>query len=237
VTEGIGIRRNWKTLLVLVALLAWMTFDTSGVERGLRWLFPGENPVIYQRQTPAALMSDHLTITATASVLALVIGGSLGLLLLTPVGRRFRDVVVNLASFGQTLPTVAIIAMVVPSIGYGWRPVVLALVIYSILPIMLNVVAGVGAVPPAVVDAATGMGMSRRQRFWRVQMPMAAPVILGGVKNMLIINISAATVGAIVGAGGLGIPILAGIGQFNNALIIQGALPAALLALIVDQAL
>lgn len=236
-SDALGIRRHWRLLLAMSALLAWMTFHASGFESVLRIMFPASEPVLYQRQTPAELMGQHLAIVATASIAALVIGGSFGLLLLTPLGRRFREVVVNLTSLGQAFPSVALIAITAPVIGYGWRPVVLALVIYSILPVMLNVVAGVHAVPASVIDAAIGMGMNRRQRFWQVQIPLALPVILGGVKNMLIINVSAATIGAIVGAGGLGVPILAGIGQFNNALIVGGALPAVLLAVIIDRAL
>lgn len=232
-----GAIRDRLAVVAMLGLLAWMVVDTSGLESVLRWAFPGESVVLYARQSLGALMLDHIAITAAASGIALLIGGSLGLLLLTPAGERFSDVVVNLANFGQTLPSVAVIALVVPLLGYGWEPVIVALVIYSVLPVMLNVVVGVRSVSPAAVDAARGLGMSRRQRFWSVQIPLAAPVILGGIKNMLIINVSAATLGAIVGAGGLGVPILAGIGTFNNALIIEGAVPSALLALIIDRSL
>ncbi|MGB4592836.1 MAG: ABC transporter permease [Coriobacteriia bacterium] len=235
--DGIGIRRNWKSVAVFTAALAWMLFDQAGLGRVLAAVFPRESVVIYERQTLLQMFVDHIGITALASIVALVVGGVLGLGLLTPAGRRFKDVVVNVANFGQTFPSVAVIALVVPAIGYGWEPVVLALVIYSILPVMLNIVAGVSSVPPDVVDAARGMGLSRRQRFAQVELPLAMPVIAGGVKNMLIINVSAATLGAIVGAGGLGVPIIAGIGSFNNALVLEGALPAALLALIIDRSL
>lgn len=235
--DGIGIRRNWKSVVVLTAALVWMLLDQAGLGRVLAAMFPGESVVIYQRQTLARMFVDHIGITALASIVALVVGSVLGLGLLTPAGRRFKDVVVNVANFGQTFPSVAVIALVVPAIGYGWEPVVLALVIYSVLPVMLNIVAGVTSVPPDVVDAARGMGLSRRQRFAQVELPLAMPVIAGGIKNMLIINVSAATLGAIVGAGGLGVPIIAGIGSFNNALVLEGALPAALLALIIDRSL
>jgi osmoprotectant transport system permease protein len=102
---------------------------------------------------------------------------------------------------------------------------------------MINVIAGIANVPEATVDAARGTGMSGRQRFEQVQLPLAAPVIIGGIKNMLVIAVGAATLGAIVGAGGLGVPIVAGAGQFNPALVLEGALPSALLALIIDRAL
>ncbi|MHB1341699.1 MAG: ABC transporter permease [Coriobacteriia bacterium] len=236
-SEAFGIRRHWKAVVVLTAALAWMLLDTAGLARALGALFPSESVILYERQTLLQMFVDHMTVTAIASSIALVAGGFLGLLVLTPAGRRFKDVVVNVANFGQTFPSVAVIALVVPAIGYGWEPVVLALVIYSVLPVMLNIVVGISSVPPDVVDAARGMGLSRRQRFLQVELPLAMPVIAGGIKNMLIINVSAATLGAIVGAGGLGVPILAGIGTFNNALVLEGALPTALVALIIDRVL
>mgnify|MGYP000973462622 FL=1 len=128
-------------------------------------------------------------------------------------------------------------AIAVPAIGYGSKPVLLALVIYSILPVMVNVVAGIEGVPPAVVEAGRGMGMTRRERLLQLEIPIAMPVIMTGVRTMLVILISAATLGAVVGAGGLGVPIMSGIGSFNNSIIVYGSVPAILLALIVDRAL
>jgi osmoprotectant transport system permease protein len=102
---------------------------------------------------------------------------------------------------------------------------------------MLNVVAGLSGVPEAVLEAGNGMGMTRRERMTQLEMPLALPVIMTGIKTMLIILVSAATLGAVVGAGGLGVPIMSGIGAFNNAVVAHGAVPAILLALIVDRAL
>jgi osmoprotectant transport system permease protein len=127
--------------------------------------------------------------------------------------------------------------LLIPATGYGAEPVIIALVLYGILPIILNVIAGIDGVQPDALDAAVGVGMSARQRFFAVQLPLAMPVILGGIKNMVVINVSAATVGAVVAAGGLGMPILAGFSDYNNAYIIQGALPAITLALFFDRLL
>lgn len=236
-SEGLGIRRNWLSVAIMAGVLAWMVLDQTGLERILRAAFPDERVVVYERQTLGQLMVDHLTLVAVAGTIALVVGLSLGLFLLTPLGARFRDLILNLANLGQTFPSIAVMALIVPAIGYGWEPVIVALVAYSVLPVMLNVVAGVENVPEPVVDAARGLGMSRMQRFRQVQFPLAFPVILGGIKNMLVIAVSAATLGAIVGAGGLGVPIMAGVMQFNNALILEGAIPSALMALIIDRAL
>ena len=234
---SLGIRRNWLSVAIMTAVLLWMVVDASGVERLLRVAFPDERIVVYERQTLGQLMVDHLALVAVAAGIALAVGLLLGLFLLTPLGARFRDLVLNLANLGQTFPSIAVMALIVPALGYGWEPVIVALVAYSVLPVMLNVVAGVENVPADVVDAARGLGMSRIQRFRQVQFPLAFPVILGGIKNMLVIAVSAATMGAIVGAGGLGVPIMAGVMQFNSALILQGAVPSALMALIIDRAL
>ncbi len=235
--ETLALRRHWRSVAVMAAALVWMTFDQNGFGRLLGLLFPNETSLIYERETLATLMGQHLVLAGVSSVVALVIGVALGLVLLTPVGGNFRELIVNLASFGQTFPSIAVMAMLVPIMGYGWEPVVVALVIYSVLPVMLNVVAGIESVPPATVDAARGTGMSAIQRFTQVQLPLAMPVIMGGIKNMLVIAVGAATLGAIVGAGGLGVPIMAGANQFKPALVLEGAVPSALLALIIDRSL
>ena len=236
-TETLGIRRNWPSVVLMATALAWMVVDSEGLERILRAMFPAERIVLYERQTLGQLLADHMLLVAVAASVAAFIGLALGLLLLTPAGARFRDLILDLANFGQTFPSLAVMALVVPVLGYGWEPVIIALVAYSILPVMLNVVAGIEHVPDHIVDAARGIGMSRTQRLREVQLPLALPVILGGLKNMLIIAVSAATLGAIVGAGGLGVPIMAGVSSFNSALILEGAVPSALIALIIDRSL
>jgi osmoprotectant transport system permease protein len=235
--EMLGIRRNWPLVAVMTASLLWMTFNQDGFGRLLGLLLPDETVLIYPRATLATLMGQHLVLAGVSGGIALVIGVALGLLLLTPAGASFKDLVVTIANFGQTFPSIAVMALLVPLLGYGWEPVVVALVIYSVLPVMLNVVAGIESVPPAMTDAARGTGMNARQRFLTVQLPLAMPVILGGVKNMLVIAVGASTLGAIVGAGGLGVPILAGANEFKPALVLEGAIPSALLALIIDRSL
>ena len=228
---------HWGTITALAAFLLWMVFSPSGFEALLHVLAPGEAVVIYPTVRLSELMLQQLYLVVTASVLAVMIGGALGILALSRVGRPFRDVIMNLGNLAQTLPTAAVMALAIPAIGYGAKPVIIALVLYSILPIVLNVIVGIEGVQPAALDAATGIGMSPRQRLLSVELPLAFPVILGGVKNMLVINVSAATIGAIASAGGLGQPILAGFATYNTAFIIEGALPAAILALLVDRLL
>lgn len=232
-----GIRHHWKSVSVLVlALLAW-TLYTPGVRDFLGLFFPKGDRLIYDRSPLWSFLLEHLLLVAVAGVAAVIIGGLGGLLIMSPLGRPFRGVILRLANLGQAVPSVAIMAIAVPAVGYGSEPVLLALIIYSILPVMVNVVAGISAVPDAVVEAGKGMGMTRRERLLQLELPLAMPVIMTGIRTMLVILVSAATLGAVVGAGGLGVPIMSGIGSFNNAIVIHGAVPAILLALIVDRAL
>ena len=228
---------HWATIAALAGVTLWMTFNTEGFARLLSALVPDVETVIYPTKPLSTLMAEQIYVVAIASVFALVVGAGLGALALSRVGRPFRDIIVSMGSLAQTVPSVAIMALAVPVIGYGAEPVVLALVLYSILPIMLNIIAGIEGVSPDAYDAAVGMGMSPPQRFFSVQLPLAMPVIVGGIKNMLVINVSAATMGAVVAAGGLGMPILAGFHDYNNAFILQGALPAITLALLLDRLL
>lgn len=228
---------HWAGVTALGAVTLWMTFDANGFERLLRTLVPGQRTVLYPTKPLSVLMGEQVYLTLAASAIALAIGVALGLVALSRAGKPFRDLIVSVGNLAQTVPSVAIMALVIPLTGYGAEPVIIALVLYSILPIMLNVVAGVESVPPDTIDAATGMGMTPRQRFLSVQLPLAMPVIMGGVKNMLVINVSAATLGAVVAAGGLGMPILAGFKEYNDAFILEGALPAITLALFIDRLL
>lgn len=228
---------HWMVIAVLAGATLWMTFDTEGFARLLSALVPDADSVIYPTKPLSQLMGEQIFLVAVASLSALVIGGALGALALSRIGRPFRDIIVSIGSLAQTVPSVAIMALAVPLIGYGAEPVVLALILYSILPIMLNVIAGIEGVPQDAYDAAVGMGMSTPQRVFGVQLPLAMPVIIGGIKNMLVINVSAATMGAVVAAGGLGMPILAGFSTYNDAYILEGALPAITLALLLDRLL
>ncbi|MBN1628347.1 MAG: ABC transporter permease [Thermoleophilia bacterium] len=236
-TYSPGIRKHWKSASILAALLLVWTFYTPAVEAFLGLFFPESEGLTYTRTPLWSFLLEHLVLVVAAGAAAIVIGLAAGLLILSPVGRPFRDLVIRLANLGQAVPSVAIMAIAVPAVGYGSEPVLLALVIYSILPVMVNVVAGISAVPEAVVEAGRGMGMTRAERLLQLELPLAMPVIMTGVRTMLIIVVSAATLGAVVGAGGLGVPIMSGIASFNNAIVIHGAVPAILLALIVDRAL
>jgi osmoprotectant transport system permease protein len=177
----------------------------------------------------------HVELVLAAIGLALVVGLPLGLV----VARlpRARGAVLGTASVLYSLPTLALFALLVPMLGLGFWPALVALVTYA-LPILLrSLVAGLAAVPPAVLDAAAGMGLTPVQRLFRVELPLALPALLGGLRIAGVTLVSAATVGALIGAGGLGTLILTGLDQGHTEKILVGAGLVALLALALDQGL
>ena len=140
----------------------------------------------------------------------------------------------TIAAVGQTFPPVAVLAIAVPVIGFGLQPAIIALILYGVLPVLQATLAGLGAIDASVTEVAKGMGMSRGQRLRKVE-PLAAPVILAGVRTSVIINIGTATIASTVGASTLGTPIIIGLSGFNTAYVIQGALLVALAAIIADR--
>jgi len=139
--------------------------------------------------------------------------------------------------FAQTFPPIAVLALMMPLLGIGLMPAIVALSIYGLFPVVSGTVAGIDSVPPAVLDAARGMGMGRWSILVRVELPLAARVIMAGVRTSVIINIGTATIAAATGAGGLGLPIITGINTQNSAFLLEGAAAAAMLAVLADAAL
>src|SRR5690606_14204600 len=131
----------------------------------------------------------------------------------------------------QTIPSIALLGFMIPLLGIGAKPAIVALFLYALLPIIRNTYSGILGVNPAVKEAATAMGMTRRQVLWKVELPLAFPVILAGIRTATVITVGVATLAAYIGAGGLGEFIFGGIALNNSAMILAGAIPAALLAL------
>ena len=181
------------------------------------------------------LVMQHVALVGISSSLTIVIGVPLGVFVTRSAGGPFLPVTNDITALGQTFPPVAVLALAVPLTGFGLKPTVLALILYGLLPVVRNTVAGLTSVPLATSDAARGLGLTGRQILLRVELPLAAGVILAGVRTSVVINVGTAMIGAVIGAGGLGSPIVAGLVQDNLALVVEGALPAALLALLLDQ--
>jgi osmoprotectant transport system permease protein len=150
-------------------------------------------------------------------------------------GRAFRGLLETLAAIGQTVPPVGVLALAVPALGFGVRPAVLALALYGLLPIVQASLAGLDGVPAAVRDAAEGMGFSPLRRLLAVDLPLAAPLILAGVRTTVVINVGTAAIASTIGVRTLGTPIILGLDGNNTAYVLQGAVLVALLALVLDQ--
>ena len=149
-------------------------------------------------------------------------------------GSEFRPLIETLVSVGQTFPPVAVLAVAVPLTGFGETPALVALALYGLLPVLQGTLSGIESVPAAAMEAADGLGMNAWQRLWRVELPLAAPVILAGVRTSVIINIGTAAIASTVGARTLGLPIVVGLSGFNTAYVIQGAVLVGLLAVAAD---
>ncbi len=230
-------RRRWVLLAVFGGLFIAIISSSGLWETALRFLFPQESQVLHPRTSLIVLVMEHLSLVAISSSFTILIGVPVGVWVTRPAGRNFLPLVTDITSFGQTFPPVAVLALAVPMLGFGLLPTIAALFLYGLLPVVRNTIAGLSAVPPGSLETAYGMGMSRWQALFRVEIPLSARVILAGIRTSVIINIGTAMIGAVIGAGGLGSPIIAGLVQDNIAFILEGAIPAAMLAVLADQLL
>ncbi|CAO3452452.1 Osmoprotectant ABC transporter inner membrane protein YehW [Azospirillum argentinense] len=217
-------------LLVLAALVLGM----PALKPLFATLFPALDRPLYEADGFLALTLDHLALAGGASLIAVLLGGAAGIAVTRPFGREFRGVLDAVAAMGQTFPPVAVLAVSVPVLGFGPAPALIALTLYGLLPIVENTVAGLEAVPEPVREAARGMGMGPGALLWRVELPLAAPVILAGVRTAAVVNLGTAAIASTVGAKTLGLPIIVGLNGSNPAYVIQGAVIVAALAVVLD---
>jgi osmoprotectant transport system permease protein len=194
------------------------------------WNFVEQN-----RVEIADLTLEHLWMVGVSTLLALAVGIPLGIL----ITRRpaLRKPVIAAANIIQTIPSLALFGFLLPAPWIGERATrlaILALMLYALLPLIRNTYAGITGVDRGVILAARGMGLTESQLLFRVQLPLAASVILAGVRIAIVISIGLATIAAAIGAGGLGELIFRGLAMVNNSVILAGAIPAALMALAAD---
>lgn len=215
---------------LFLALLAGMPLLRPIFE----WGFPAVTPPVFERTTFFALWLSHAGLVAAASLAATLLGVGLAVFATRPAGRDFRPIVNALATVGQTFPPAAVLALAVPALGFGPLPTIVALFLYGLLPIIENAIAGLESVPPAVRDAAEGMGLSAWQRLRDVELPLAAPAILAGIRVSVTIAIGTATIGSTVGALTLGTPIFDGLAANKLPFVLQGAVLVALFAIVTD---
>ena len=194
-------------------------------------------PPIYDQGSLLGLALAHLSTVFLAAAASTVVAVALGIAVTRRRGAAFLPLSRTLVNIGQTFPPVAVLAIAVPLVGFGQTPTLIALFAYGLLPIFESTISGLQGCPPAVIEAANGMGMSPRQRLVAVELPLAMPLILEGIRLSLVINIGTATIGSTVAAKGLGEVIIAGLLSNNTAFILQGGLITGLMAMLLYDAM
>ncbi|WP_282183524.1 ABC transporter permease [Azospirillum sp. TSO5] len=222
-----------RLMLALVALVA-LVLGMPSLKPLFATLYPGLDRPLYEAESFVRLTLDHMALVGISSLAAILLGGGAGIAVTRPWGREFRGLLETVATMGQTFPPVAVLALAVPVMGFGAEPALIALTLYALLPVVENTVAGLDGVPAAVLDSARGLGMGPAEVLFRVELPLAAPVILAGVRTAVIINVGTAAIASTVGAKTLGLPIIVGLNGSNQAYVIQGALIVAALAVVID---
>jgi osmoprotectant transport system permease protein len=175
---------------------------------------------------------QHIELSLVSLLIAIVISVPLGIFLTR--FQMFAGSTIGVASIFQTIPSLALLGFMIPLLGIGWTPAIVALTVYGLLPILRNTYTGIMNVDKAMTEAGTGMGMTSMQVLFKVELPLALSVIMAGIRTAAVLIIGVATLAALIGAGGLGDLIFRGIAMVSPELILAGAIPAALLALFFD---
>lgn len=223
-------------LLWTVALLLGLAYGLPHSQPVFAALFPALPRPVYLQEPLAALLWQHLGLVLLSSAVSVLLGTTAGLAATRPAGRAFRPLLETIAAMGQTFPPVAVLAVAVPVVGFGELPALLALSLFGLLPVLQATLAGLESVPQPVQESARAMGLGPWQQLRHVQVPLALPLWVAGVRTSVIINIGTAAIASTVGAKTLGSPIIVGLSGFNTAYVMQGAILVGLLAVAADMA-
>lgn len=232
-TSGVE-KRTWKGLLVQPAVIAlifvgfviWLTTanltdsEAQTLEPGSLWF----------------LALQHLELTFVSAVIVLVIAIPVGVLLTRGKLARYSGPIIAVANIGQAAPAVGLVVLLAFWLGFGFWAAIVALVLYSLLPVLRNTMIGLQQVDRSLVEAARGMGMSPALVLFKVELPLAVPVMLAGIRTALVLLVGTAALATFVSGGGLGLLITTGVNLFLPKVLISGALLVALLALLIDWA-
>lgn len=200
-------------------------------------IFPTSRQLIHPNATVIEFAAQHLELVFVSSLITIPAGLLFGIIVTRDEFREVLPLVNNLVNSGQTVPTIAIVAFMAPIIGFGFWPAIIALVAYGLLPVVRNTIAGLDAVDDFIIDSARGMGMTPSQILFQIELPIASSIIMAGIRTSMVINVGTATLGAFVGSGGLGTPIASGLSMTVDSFILLGAIPAAILAILIDYVL
>ncbi|OIH95500.1 ABC transporter permease [Curtobacterium sp. MCBA15_001] len=211
-------------LVVLGAFAVWLaTADLTATERSTL------NPADL-----LALTWQHVLLTVVSTLIVLVIGIPLGIVLTRGALRRASGVILAIANFGQAAPAIGLVVLLAFWLGFSFWAAVIALVLYAILPVLRNTIIGIESVDARLVEAGRGMGMSAFAVLLKVELPLAVPVMLAGIRTALVLLVGSAALATFIGAGGLGLLITTGVNLFLPKVLVSGALLIALLALSID---
>jgi len=223
---GFAVRPSRAAPIVLLAVLAAIVY----------WLWSSgmAGEILAYWDDIAYLTVQHLELVAWSGALAIIVAVPVGIILSRPFFRSFAEAAIQVFNIGSTVPTLAILALSMTLLGIGIVPAVFGLWAATLLPIVRNTYAGLRAVPPHLVEAARGMGMTPAQVLWRVEFPNALFVVFGGIRTALAICVGSAPLAFLIGAGGLGELIFTGIALDELPMMMAGAIPTALIAVAVD---
>lgn len=212
--------------LVFIGWVIWRaTADLDSIERRqLEWIVIGR------------LIWQHVQLTLVSTFFVLIVAIPLGVALTRPRFRKAAPVAIGIANAGQAAPSIGLIVLLAIWISFGFWTAILSLTLYAILPVLRNTIVGLEGVDPTLVEAGRGVGMSGRAVLLRIELPLAVPVIMSGVRTALVLLVGTATLATFINAGGLGTLIVTGINLFRYPIVVSGALLVALLALLIDWA-
>ncbi|OQY01203.1 MAG: ABC transporter permease [Desulfobacteraceae bacterium 4572_130] len=223
---GIIFKKLNRFLLILILMGTGIIAERVGLIEYV--IDPNEYPFII------IFFWQHLILVVYSMAIATIIGLAVGIILTRKRFKKIAGVVMYIISLGQTIPSLAVLALAMSFLGIGTKPAIFALIIYSILPIARNTLAGIIAVPPYLVNAAKGMGMPAWRILLEIELPNATSVILTGFRVAMIINIGTAALAFLIGAGGLGDLIFSGISLMRTEQLLAGAIPVTFMALVAD---
>ncbi|QDP42127.1 ABC transporter permease [Radiobacillus deserti] len=175
---------------------------------------------------------EHLYLSFIAIIIAVAISLPLGIYISRK--QKVAEIYIGITAVLQTIPSLALFGFLVPILGIGAKTALVALVIYALLPILRNTYTGITEVDEGIIEAGEGMGMTKRQVLWKIQLPLSLPFMMAGIRTATVLTVGVATLATFVGAGGLGDVIWRGLQSWNNSLVLAGAIPVALLALLFD---
>ncbi len=219
-------------LMIIVVMLVYnrllLTIEPGSMEANML----GSYEIGFKRVTDAA--AEHMRLILVSTLLAIALAVPAGIMITRRGFRDFSGLILGVANIGQSVPSIAILAIFMGIFGLGFKTAVFALWLYALLPIVRNTATGIEEVDPSIIEAATGMGMTNRQILLQIELPLSFPVMFAGIRTAAVINVGTAALGAFIGAGGLGTFIIAGIPLMRDSLILVGAILTAVMAILVD---